>query len=101
MTAISAASAIDWPNVGPIESDEDCCRPYLDRSALSTLSTCDGFSDEVRIWTTFLPSAGSLTDWTVMLSKPASSTVERTSCTDADCCRDAVIRVPDSKSMPN
>src|SRR4051794_1639153 len=98
---MSAASAIDCPNVGPIESDDDCTRPYLARSALSTLSTCGGLSDEVRICTTFLPSSGSLADWTVMLLKPWFSTVLRMSCTDAERCSDAVMRVPDSKSMPN
>src|SRR3954447_9858555 len=44
MIATSAELAIDWPNVGPIEVDDDCTSPYWRRSADSTRLTWSGLS---------------------------------------------------------
>src|SRR4051794_19979144 len=78
MMATSAEFAIDWPNVGPIEVDDDCTSPYCRRSADSTRLTWSGLSCDVEIWKTCLPSCGSWTLWTSTLEKPCESIVDRT-----------------------
>ena len=65
MMATSAELAIDWPNVGPIEFEEESPRPKRESSAFSTRSTSGGSSCDVEIWKTFWPKSGSSTDWSI------------------------------------
>ncbi len=55
------------------------------------------------IWTTLAPKSGSSTAWILTASgslTPASPSAVRTSSTDVGSASAALIRVPDSKSMP-
>ena len=101
MIAISAELATVSPKVGPIDSTfGSSASPKSLSSALLTSSTSLGASVSVEIWTTFSPSSGLSTVWIFASASPCSSSALRTASTLADCSSGAVIRVPDSKSMP-
>ena len=65
-----------------------------------TAPTSFGASVSVEIWTTFLPSSGLSTVWIFASPSPCEPRALRTSSTLAERVSGAVIRVPDSKSMP-
>src|SRR5579859_5604603 len=101
MMATTALLATVLPKVGPTDwllggerSPKWLC------SALSTLASLGGVSSLEEICQTLLPSVLLLTCWTSGLVAPAAFTTLLTCCWVAEWAREAVIRVPEVKSIP-
>ena len=99
MIAMSAELATDRPNVGPISEISGSPRmPYASSSASVTAAVLPETSSE--IWTTLGPRSSFWIVWIFASAKPAGVIVVRTCSTVAGFSSAAVIRVPDSKSIP-
>ena len=100
MIAISAELATVWPNVGPISwmLDESASPNCAVQRLRDLRRSRPDFSAE--IWMTLRPSSAFLTVWIFASPKPAGAIALRTCASVAGRFSAAVMRVPDSKSMP-